>query len=189
MKMLARLYRYHPLRSANVAFCSLNRGETRARSSLTTAAALPLGWAEQGWGQAEQRGLTLAGLASLAVRHVVEDVLHGAAVREGAGAHLAVGLLAPLTLVSVEQQDQLLLDQLALLGVCRGPGGHGLCWDDSHLLDLGLHLGLREKRRVQRWLWAEGLSFILFKVWVSQKCSLSYKEWPWHSTQLPERWL
>lgn len=93
----------------------------------------------------------MAGLASLAVRHVVEDVLHGAAVREGAGTHLAVGLLAPLTLVSVEQQDQLLLDQLALLGVCRGPGGHGLRRDDSHLLDLGLHLGLRgEKRRGQR---------------------------------------
>lgn len=91
----------------------------------------------------------MAGLAGLAVRHVVEDVLHGAAVREGAGAHLAVGLLAPLTLVSVEQQNQLLLDQFALLGVCCGPSGHGLRRDDSHLLDLGLHLGLKEKRRVQ----------------------------------------
>jgi len=64
--------------------------------------------------------LTLAGLASLAVGHVVEDVLHGAAVRQGAGSHLPVGLLPPLALVCVKQQDQLLLDQLALLWVGRG---------------------------------------------------------------------
>ena len=67
--------------------------------------------------------LTLAGLAGLTVGHVVEDVLHGAAVRQGAGPHLPIGLLPSLALVCVKQQDQLLLDQLALLwvgcGACR----------------------------------------------------------------------
>lgn len=70
--------------------------------------------------------LTLAGLAGLAVGHVVEHVLHGAAVRQRARPHLAVGLLPPLALVRVEQQNQLLLDQLPLLRVGRGAGGgHG----------------------------------------------------------------
>jgi len=68
------------------------------------------------------RSLTLAGLPGLAVGHVVEDVLHGAAVRQGAGPHLPIGLLPSLALVSVQQQDQLLLDQLALLWV--GCGAH-----------------------------------------------------------------
>ena len=66
--------------------------------------------------------LTLAGLAGLAVGHVVEDVLHGAAVGQIARAHLAVGLFSPLALVRVQQEHQLLLDQLALLRV--GRGGH-----------------------------------------------------------------
>ena len=65
-----------------------------------------------------------ARLAGLAGRHVVEDVLHGAAVGQGALAHL-LGLrllllllsISPLTLVCVQQQDQLLLDQLPLFWV------------------------------------------------------------------------
>ena len=67
------------------------------------------------------RVLTLAGFASLAVGHVVEDVLHGAAVGQVARAHLAVGLLAPLALVRVQQEHQLLLNEFALLRV----GGWG----------------------------------------------------------------
>lgn len=67
--------------------------------------------------------LTLARLAGLAMCHVVEDILHSAAVRKGTGPHLPVGLLSPLALVCVKQQDQLLLDQLPLLwvscGACR----------------------------------------------------------------------
>lgn len=63
--------------------------------------------------------LTLAGLASLAVGHVVEDVLHGTAVGQSAGPHLPIGLLPPLALVCMEQQDQLLLNEFALLGVGR----------------------------------------------------------------------
>jgi len=83
--------------------------------------------------------LTLAGLAGLAVRHVVEDVLHGAAVGQVALPHLPVGLLPPLALVRVEQEHQLLLDQLALLGVRRGGRGAGPCpyraqadWGSAH---------------------------------------------------------
>ena len=56
---------------------------------------------------------------------MVEDVLHGAAVREGALAHLlSLRLLlllfsiSPLTLVGVQQKHQLLLDQLPLFWVC-----------------------------------------------------------------------
>lgn len=64
--------------------------------------------------------LTLARFASLAVCHVVEDVLHSAAVRKGTGPHLTVGLLSPLALVCMKQQDQLLLDQLPLLWVSCG---------------------------------------------------------------------
>ena len=53
---------------------------------------------------------------------MVEYALHGTAVGEGAGtevyrpAHLVVSL-SPLALVGVEQQHQLLLNQLSLLGV------------------------------------------------------------------------
>lgn len=85
-------------------------------------------------------GLTLAGFAGLAVCHVVENILHGPAVGQRARSHLAVGLLAPLALVGVEQQNQLLLDQLALLRVSRGACGHTLtCYNsDRHLLLLGL---------------------------------------------------
>lgn len=64
--------------------------------------------------------LTLAGFASLAVRHVIKDVLHSAAVRQGAGPHFPISLFSSLALMCVEQQDQLLLDQLALLRVCCG---------------------------------------------------------------------
>lgn len=64
--------------------------------------------------------LTLAGLASLAVGHVVEDVLHCAAVRKSTRPHLTVSLLPALALVCVKQQDQLLLDQFAFLRVSCG---------------------------------------------------------------------
>ena len=67
-----------------------------------------------------RRGTRLAGLAR---GHVVQHVLHGAAVRQTALRHLAAVLsdlvVPPLTLVSVEQEDQLLLDELPLLGVGR----------------------------------------------------------------------
>ena len=69
-----------------------------------------------------------AGLPSLACRHVVEDVLHGAAVGQGALSQLGsvqvavLGLLlllpvSSLTLVGVQEKNQLLLDQFSLLGV------------------------------------------------------------------------
>lgn len=64
--------------------------------------------------------LTLTGLASLAVSHVVEDVLHCAAVRQVALPNLAVCLLPPLALVCMKQEYQLLLDQLALFRVSCG---------------------------------------------------------------------
>lgn len=44
--------------------------------------------------------LTLAGFASLTMCHVVQDILHGSAMREVALSHLTVGLLSLLTLVS-----------------------------------------------------------------------------------------
>lgn len=53
---------------------------------------------------------------------MVEYVLHSAAVREGAGPHLSIGLLSSLALVCMEQQYQLLLDQLPLLRVSCGAG-------------------------------------------------------------------
>lgn len=62
--------------------------------------------------------LTLAGFASLAMSHVVQDVLHGATVRKVALPHFPIGLLPPLALVRVEQEDQLLLNKLPLLRVC-----------------------------------------------------------------------
>lgn len=55
--------------------------------------------------------------------HVVEHVLHGAAVGQVALPHFPVGLLPPLAFVCVEQEDQLLLNQLPFLGVC----GRGRC--------------------------------------------------------------
>ena len=82
-------------------------------------------------------GLTLAGLAGLAVGHVVQHVLHGATVRQGAGPHLPVGLLSTLALVCVEQQDQLLLDQLALLRVSRGAGRRR--WSATRTASQGQH--------------------------------------------------
>ena len=66
-----------------------------------------------------------AGLASLAGGHVVQHVLHGPAVGQRTLPHLSSIssiLLLPissLTLVSMQQQHQLLLDQLPLLRVCR----------------------------------------------------------------------
>lgn len=63
--------------------------------------------------------------------HVVEHILHGAAVRQVALPNLAVGLLSPLALVCVEQEDQLLLNQLPLLrvrsrGRCAGTCPYGI---------------------------------------------------------------
>lgn len=61
--------------------------------------------------------------------HVVEHILHGAAVGQVALPHLPVGLLPPLALVRVEQEDELLLDELPLLRV--GSGGCG-AWSHPH---------------------------------------------------------
>ena len=60
-----------------------------------------------------------AGLARLTSGHVVENILHGPAVGESALPLLTAGLLpvSPGTLVGVEEQHQLLLDQLPLLRV------------------------------------------------------------------------
>lgn len=54
--------------------------------------------------------LTLTGLASLTVSHVVEDILHSAAVGQVALPDFTVGLLPPLALVCMKQEYQLLLD-------------------------------------------------------------------------------
>lgn len=88
----------------------------------------------------------MAGLARLAVRHVVEDVLHGAAVGEVALPHLPVRLLPALALVRVQKENELLLDELALLWVSRvGSRAHpwGYWRHQAWLLDLrGLLLAL-----------------------------------------------
>lgn len=76
--------------------------------------------------------------------HVIEDVLHGAAVGQRARTHLAVSLLAPLALVGVKQQDQLLLDQFALLWVGSGACRHPLSRDHAHGGHLLLQLEERE---------------------------------------------
>lgn len=58
-----------------------------------------------------------AALSRLARRHMIEHVLHCFAVRQRT-VHLTVALrLPPLALMRVKQQHQLLLDELALLGV------------------------------------------------------------------------
>lgn len=54
--------------------------------------------------------LTLTGLASLAVSHVVENVLHSAAVGQVTLSDFTVGLFSPLALVCMKQEYQLLLD-------------------------------------------------------------------------------
>lgn len=71
------------------------------------------------WGQSARQveGQTLAGFPGLTVGHVIEDVLHGPAVRQAAVRQLSVTLLPTLTLMSVKQEDELLLDQLPLLRV------------------------------------------------------------------------
>ena len=77
-----------------------------------------------------------AGLPRLTSGHVVEDILHGPAVRESALPHLCrvAGILllsvSPGALVGVEEQHQLLLDQFPLLrvggvsGSSRTPRSH-----------------------------------------------------------------
>ena len=73
-----------------------------------------------------------AGLASLAGGHVVQHVLHGPAVGQCALSHLCsiscilLLSISSLTLVSMQQQHQLLLDQLPLLRVWRR-GTRGAC--------------------------------------------------------------
>lgn len=89
--------------------------------------------------------LTLAGLAGLAVGHVVENVLHGAAVGQRALPHLSVGLLPPLALMCMEQQDQLLLNEFALLGVSCWAGRHASSpRNHAHRCYLLLHLRLQK---------------------------------------------
>lgn len=81
----------------------------------------------------------LAGFASLAVGHVIEDILHGAAVWEVALPHLPIGLLASLTLVCMKQEHKLLLDEFAFLWVgSRCSGAHAWRGSRNHasLLDL-----------------------------------------------------
>ena len=90
----------------------------------------------------------MAGLARLAVCHVVKDVLHGSTVGKVALPHLPVGLLPALALVSVQEEDKLLLDELALLRISRmcprtHPLGHRS--HQAWLLDLwGQLLALRD---------------------------------------------
>ncbi|TNN68882.1 hypothetical protein EYF80_020917 [Liparis tanakae] len=61
---------------------------------------------------------------------------------QSARPHLPVGLLPPLALMCVEQQDQLLLNEFALLGVSRWARGHATGpRDHAHRRYLLLHLG------------------------------------------------
>lgn len=60
--------------------------------------------------------LTSAVLASDTRGHVMEDVLHRLAVRQGTGLG---AVLLTLALVCVKEEDKLLLNQLPLLGVRR----------------------------------------------------------------------
>lgn len=91
--------------------------------------------------------LTLTGLSRLAMGHVIEDIFHGSTVGKRTRPHLSIGLLAPLALVRVEEQDQLLLDELALLGIRSWASRHGLRRNHSHLLDLRLHGRLSTRHR------------------------------------------
>lgn len=68
--------------------------------------------------------------------HVVQHVLHGATVRQVALSYLSVGLLPPLAFVRVQQEDQLLLNQLPLLGVCSRRCGAG---SRPHSIESNLH--------------------------------------------------
>lgn len=80
--------------------------------------------------------------------HVVQDVLHGATVGKVALPHFPVSLLPALALVSVQEEDKLLLDELALLWVsCVRSRTHsrGYRSHKAWLLDLGgLLLALRD---------------------------------------------
>lgn len=59
-------------------------------------------------------------LACLAARHMVQNVFHGFAVRQVALPLLAVSLVfTTLAVVRMQEQQQLLLDELALLWICR----------------------------------------------------------------------
>ncbi len=61
--------------------------------------------------------LTSAGFPRLALDHVLEDVLHGAAVGQEAGAHLGVGLLSPAGTCGHEAAGP-----AAAGSVCASPG-------------------------------------------------------------------
>ena len=74
----------------------------------------------------------LTGFPSLTMCHVIQDIFHGSTVWEGAGSNLSIGLFPPLTLVSVKQEDQLLLNQFALLWVCCRARGNRLRGHNSH---------------------------------------------------------
>lgn len=71
--------------------------------------------------------LTLARFASLAVRHVVEDVLHGATVGQVTLPYFPTGLLPPLALMGMEQKHQLLLYEFALFWVGRWRNSSHCC--------------------------------------------------------------
>ena len=96
-----------------VAVCLLER---EADWTVLPVAVFPVGNYLPGGGAVRH----CARLAGLAGCHVVEDVLHGTAVGQSAGPYFPIGLLPPLALMCMEQQDQLLLNEFALLGVC--------CW-------------------------------------------------------------
>ena len=99
--------------------------------------------------------------------HVVEHVLHGAAMGQVALPHFPVGLLPALALVRVEQEDQLLLDQLPFLGVCcrgrcAGTRPHGIepnlgpshccCTTDGYPTNCSRLLlrGLRTEKKIRK---------------------------------------
>lgn len=91
----------------------------------------------------QKTALTLTGFPSLTMCHVIQDIFHGSTVWEGAGSNLSIGLFPPLTLVSVKQEDQLLLNQFALLWVCCRARGNRLRGHNSHRR---LHLRLKSNK-------------------------------------------
>lgn len=81
--------------------------------------------------------------------HVVEDVFHGTAMGQWTGLHFSIGLFPPLALMCMEQQDQLLLNEFALLRVSCWT-----CWHTTspryhaHWAYLLLQLGLQENNKI-----------------------------------------
>lgn len=60
-----------------------------------------------------------AAFAGLTIRHVIQDAFHRFAIRQGALPYFAVRLLAPLTFVRVQKENQLLLNESTFLRVRR----------------------------------------------------------------------